>query len=37
MKKATKQKIKKYIVWIIAIFVIALMVVTPFFVLFEPK
>jgi hypothetical protein len=37
MKKATKEKIKKYIVWLMAIFVIAIMVITPFFVLFEPK
>jgi hypothetical protein len=35
MKKATKEKIKKYIVWLIAIFVIAIMVITPFFVLFQ--
>ncbi len=37
MKKATKEKIKKYIIWLIAIFVIAIMVIAPFFVFFEPK
>jgi|GEM_PF-4615839 len=35
MKKATKEKVKKYMIWIISIFVIGLMVIAPFFVFFD--